>query len=362
MEDRMSMTWKRVMPNDLRDFCDAAMVKCGLTPQDATLSAGIFTTTDAWGTHSHGTRQIRGLMRNVRDGRIDPRATPAIVGEGPAWAVVDGRRAMPTVVSSWSMEQAMRKAKEAGIGYVGVRGSNHFGAAGCYATMALKHDMIGMAMTNTDPWMTVPGGRSPVLGTNPIAFVVPAGEERPIFLDIATSEAAVTKVLIAKALGKAVPEGWLVDEDGLPSTDPSQYPEKRALLPMAPTHKGYGLALLVETLTAALSGAAMLSQVGFWLSDVPTPPNQGHAFLAIDVPAIMPIQTFKERIDWMIREIKKAPLAKGAERIWLPGEMEWERQEAALRHGMQLPDYVVVNLVGLAEDVGMLPELKAIFR
>jgi ureidoglycolate dehydrogenase (NAD+) len=362
MEDMMSMTQKRVMPNDLRDFCAAAMVKCGLTPPDAALSAEIFATTDAWGTHSHGTRQIRGLMRNVRDGRIDPGATPVIVGEGPAWAVIDGRRAMPTVVASWSMEQAMRKAKEAGIGYVGVRGSNHFGAAGCYATMALRNDMIGMAMTNTDPWMTVPGGRGPILGTNPIAFAIPAGQERPIFLDIATSVTAVTKVLIAKALGKAVPEGWLVDEDGLPSTDPSQYPEKRALLPMAPLHKGYGLALLVETLTAALSGAAMMSQVQFWLSDVPLPPNQGHAFLAIDVPAMTLIQTFKERIDRMIREIKNAPRSKGADRIYLPGEMEWEHQEAALRDGMRLPDYVITNLVGLAEDVGTLPELKAIFR
>ena len=129
-----------------------------------------------------------------------------------------------------------------------------------------------------------------------------------------------------------------------------------------PSLKANGLALLVETLTAALSGAAMMSQVGFWLSDVPLPPNQGHAFLAIDVPAMTPIQNFKERIDWMIREIKKAPRAKGTDRIWLPGEMEWERQEAALRDGMRLPDYVITNLVGLAEDVGMLPQLQAIFR
>ncbi|MDH7499705.1 MAG: Ldh family oxidoreductase [candidate division NC10 bacterium] len=362
MQEVLSLTQKHVMPNDLQGFCAAAMRKCGLTPPDAALSAEIFATTDAWGIHSHGTRQIRGLMRNVRDGRIDPGATPVIISEGPAWAVVGGRRAMPTVIAWWSMKQAMRKAKEAGIGYVGVRESNHFGAAGCYAAMALQNDMIGMAMTNTDPWMTVPGGRGPVLGTNPIAFAIPAGEERPILLDIATSVTAVTKVLIAKALGRAVPQGWLVDQEGLPTTDPSQYPEKSSLLPMAPLHKGYGLALLVEALTAALSGAAMMSQVGFWLSDMPIPPNQGHAFLAIDVPAMTPIRTFKERIDWMIREIKNAPLAQGADRIWLPGEMEWEHQEAALRDGMQLPDYVIVNLLGLAEDVDMLPELKAIFR
>ncbi len=352
---------RKVFPDALRDFAALAMQRCGLSPDDATLSAEVFATTDAWGVHSHGTRQIRPLMKNVRDGRIDPHATPETLGEGPAWAVMDGRRAMPTLVAFRGMELAIQKAKHAGIAYVGVRGSNHFGAAGYYAVMALAHDMIGMAMTNTDPWMTVPGGRGPVLGTNPIAFAIPAGAERPVFLDIATSVVAVTKILAAKALGKPVPEGYLVDEDGLPTTDPSRYPETGALLPMA-MHKGYGLAILVETLTAVLTGAAMMSQIHSWVFDDPTPPNQGHAFVAIDIPAMMPMQTFKDRMDAMIREIKAAPRAKGADRIYLPGEMEWERQEAARRQGLRLPDHVLANLFGLAEDVGLVQELEAIFQ
>jgi len=352
---------RRVFPADLRDFCAEAMVRRGLGPADAALSAEIFATTDAWGTHTHGTRQIRGLMRNIQDGRIDPTAVPVVAAEGPAWAVIDGRRGMPTAIAHRGMQLALEKAGQAGIAYVGVRGSNHFGAAGYYATMALPHDMLGVAMTNTDPWMTVPGGRGPALGTNPLAFAVPAGEERPIFLDVATSVVAVTKILAAKALGKPVPPGWLVDENGLPTTDPTEYPAKGALLPMG-MHKGYGLALLVETLTAALTGAAMLSQVHCWAFDDPVPPNQGHAFLAMNLPAMMPIASFKTRMDRMIREIKGAPRARGVERIYLPGEMEWERQEAARQRGMLLPDYVIVNLLGLAEDAGMLPELEAIFR
>jgi ureidoglycolate dehydrogenase (NAD+) len=361
MGREVELIHKRVMPADLREFCAEAMVRSGLTRSDAALSAEIFATTDAWGTHTHGTRQIRGLMKNVTDGRIDPQATPAVAAEGPAWATLDGRRAMPTVVAHRGMALAMEKARHAGIGFVGVRGSNHFGAAGYYATMALAEDMLGLAMTNTDPWMTVPGGRGPILGTNPIAFAIPAGTERPVFLDIATSVVAVTKILAAKALGKPVPEGWLVDEDGLPTTDPREYPEKGALLPMA-MHKGYGLAVLVETLTAALTGAAMMREVHCWVFDEPVAPNQGHAFLAMNLPAMAPIDTFKARMDRMIREIKDAPKGKGVERIYLPGEMEWERQAAAIRGGMQLPDYVLVNLVGLAEDVGMLPALEAIFR
>jgi LDH2 family malate/lactate/ureidoglycolate dehydrogenase len=152
----------------------------------------------------------------------------------------------------------------------------------------------------------------------------------------------------------------LVDEDGQPTTDPSQYPEKGALLPMA-MHKGYGLAVLVETLCAALTGAAMMSQIHSWVFDDPTPPNQGHAFIAIDIPAMMPAATFKARMDRMTREIKATPRGKGVERIYLPGEMEWERQEAANARGMHLPDTVIANLLGLAEDVGMVSDLEAIF-
>ena len=120
----------------------------------------------------------------------------------------------------------MRKAQACGIGYVGVRHSSHYGAAGFYANLAAQHDMFGLSMCNVDPCMTVPGSKGKVLGTNPIAYAAPAGEEKPVYLDIATSAVAATKIYAAKALGKPIPDNWLVDEDGLPTTDPSQFPEK----------------------------------------------------------------------------------------------------------------------------------------
>jgi LDH2 family malate/lactate/ureidoglycolate dehydrogenase len=214
-------------------------------------------------------------------------------------------------------------------------------------------------MCNVDPCMTVPGARGKILGTNPIAYAVPAGDEPPIFFDIATSTVAASKVFAARALGKDIPNTWLVDDEGVPTTDPSSYPEHGALLPMA-GHKGYGLALLVEILTGALTGAAMLSGVKSWVVDLPDPTNEGHAFIAIEPNLIMPIQEFKDRIDWMIREIKASPKAKGSERIYLPGEMEWERRDKALREGMQLPEDVIASLAGLARDVGL--DLKGLWR
>ena len=221
--------------------------------------------------------------------------------------------------------------------------------------------MIGIAMTNTDPWMTVPGARGPIMGTNPVAYGIPTGTDRPIFLDIATSSVAVTKILALKAIGKQLPEKWLVDEHGRPTSDPREYPEKGALLPMA-GHKGYGIAILVETLSAVVTGAAMLSAVNCWLNDIPKPANEGHAFLAINVGALMSLGTFHERLAAMVAEIRRAPKAEGSDRIYVPGEMEHERREKALREGLTLPDYVLVNLVGLGQDVGDVAELESLFR
>ena len=342
----------RVSAEELTAFCVDAMQKTGLNEEDARLSAEVLVTTDTLGTFTHGTRQLRGLMRNMRAGRLSPTAHEEIVLDGPAFAIVDAHYAMPPAVSYRSMELAMEKAKQCGIGYVGVRHSSHYGAAGFYANMAAGRNMFGLSMCNVDPCMTVPGSRAKVLGTNPIAYAAPAGEERPVYLDIATSAVAATKIFSAKALGKAIPDNWLVDDEGMPTTDPSDYPERGAQLPMA-GHKGYGLAVMVEILTAVLTGAAVLSGVKSWVLPMNEPTDEGHAFIAIDIQQMMPLPEFKARMDGMIREIKAAPLAKGAERIYMPGEIELERRDGALVNGIDLPPDVVASLCELAEETGL---------
>ena len=344
----------KISPQDLAAFCIAAMRVSGLNEEDARLTAEVLVTTDTLGTFTHGTRQLRGLLKNIRTGRLSATAHEEITAEGPAWAIVDAHYAMPPAVSYRSMELAMRKAKACGIGYVGVRHSSHYGAAGFYANLAAQHDMFGLSMCNVDPCMTVPGSKGKVLGTNPIAYAAPAGEEKSVYLDIATSAVAATKIFSAKALGKPIPDNWLVDEAGMPTTDPSQYPLKGAQLPMA-GHKGYGLAVMVEILTAVLTGAAVMSGVSSWVLDSPNPTNEGHAFIAIDIAQMMPLGEFKGRMDGMIREIKAAPLARGAERIYLPGEIELEKRDVVLVEGIMLPPDVVASLRGLAEDVGLDP-------
>jgi ureidoglycolate dehydrogenase (NAD+) len=359
MEQMTALLEKRVFAADLESFCVDAMVKFGVREKDARIVANVLVTTDTMGVHTHGSRQVWPLMKNVRNGRIDIQASPEVVAQGPGWAVVDGHDAVPMTNAYLAMQVAMQKAKEIGIAYAGVKNSNHFGAAGFYARMALQEDMIGLSVSNVDTCVTVPGSRGRVFGTNPIAYAVPAGNEKPVFLDIATSSVAATKVLAAKALGKSIPDDWLVDDEGIPTTDPSVFPENGALYPMA-GHKGYGLALFVEVLAAVMTGAAVTQEVSSWVMDVPERPNEGHAFIAIDVSKMMPIEMFKTRMDHMIREIKNAPKAKGSDRIYLPGEMEWDKREVALREGMKLPGDVILNLLELGKTVGM--DATHIFR
>jgi len=339
---------RALSPADLEEFCVNAMLKAGLREEHARITAKVLVTTDMWGVHTHGTKQLRGLLENIRDGRLDPNAEPEVVREVMSAALVDGHYTMPMVSSTIAMNLAIEKAKKTGAAFVGVTHSGHFGAAGYYANMAAEQDMIGLAMCNVEPFMTVPGARGRVLGTNPLAYAVPAGEEPTIFLDIATSTVAVSKIFAAGAKGEEVPPTWFVDSEGRPTTDPSKI-EDGALLPMA-GHKGYGIAVLIEVLSAALTGSAVMSEVQSWVLDLPDPPNQGHAFLAINPGAFMPIEQFKAIVDTMIREIRSSPKAPGASRIYLPGEMEWEKREKALRNGIKLPSDVVASLTSMAEE------------
>ncbi len=352
MQNASITTGFNISIGNLTAFCVEAMLECGMREEDAHITAEVLVTTDSWGVHTHGTRHLHGYVKRLRAGGTDPKAVPQVISEGPGWVMIDGRKAMAMVSSYQAMKLAIAKAKATGIGYVGVKQSTHFGAAGFYANMAAEQDMIGLAMSNVDANMTVPGARGGVIGNNPLAYAVPAGEEYPVMLDMALSAVAAGKIYAAQGLGKAIPDNWIVDDDGLPTTDISDYPRAGTLLPMG-GHKGYGLAVMVEVLASVLTGAAITRDVKGWMSDLQDVTDEGHAFVAIDIGAMMPLEIFKQRMDKMIRSIKQSPKAKGSERIYLPGEMEWERRENALSRGISLPADVVANLKKMGEELGI---------
>ena len=189
--EQLSQT--RVYAEELTAFCLEAMRRCGMREEDARVTADVLVTTDAWGIFSHGSKQLRPLLQ-LRLDRVDLKAAPEVVAEGPSWAIIDGHYAMAPVTSCKAMKVAIAKAKTAGCSYVGVRNSNHFGIAGYYAMMALEHDMIGISLTNSQPLIAPTYGNGRILGTNPIAVAVPAGEEKPYVLDMATSVVPMGKI------------------------------------------------------------------------------------------------------------------------------------------------------------------------
>ena len=267
--------------------------------------------------------------RKMQAGGLDAKAVPTVEKEGPSWAIVNGNAAMGMVSSCRAMELAIEKAKKTGIAYVGVHNSCHFGAAGYYANLAAQQGLLGIAMSNTDPNMAIPGSRDVAIGNNPFSFAAPLKNGKSVFLDIALSGAAALKFVMARETGQQVPPGFLIDAEGLPTTDPSGFPYESHLLPMA-AHKGYGFAIMVEILASVLTGAGLLSQVVSWNLDLEAKNNVGHAFIAVDLAQMLPMDEFEVRMEQMVKELESAPLAKNAQKIFVPGEMEWTKREKAL--------------------------------
>jgi LDH2 family malate/lactate/ureidoglycolate dehydrogenase len=347
---------KRISPEDLASYCEQALTKSGMSADDARIVADVLVLTDTWGTFSHGTGALLNYTNVIKAGGINPKAKPEIVEQGDSWALVEGHSSMGMLGSTLAMNLAIAKARTHTISWVGVRNSSHFGAAGYYASMAVKHDMIGVAMSNADPNMVVPGARGHVIGNNPIAYAVPADKEKPLFLDIALSAVAAGKIFAMKALGKSIPDTWLTDKDGLPVSEAGDWPNSGSMVPMA-GHKGYGIAMLIEVLGGALTGAGMLGEVKSWILQSTESSKLGHCFLAINVGNILPIDFFKQRMDQVITDIRQSPKAKGSDRIYVPGEIEWEKREDALRNGIALPENVIANLRRAGEQLGMDTQL-----
>jgi LDH2 family malate/lactate/ureidoglycolate dehydrogenase len=341
---------RKIQLDELKRFCQASLEHEGMTEEHAKISADVLTETDAYGTHSHGTKNLFGYIKKAQVNALDLRASPAVIKEGPAFAIMDGCNGMGMVVSYMAMDLACEKAKNAGIGIVTTKNSTHFGAAGYYANMAAKQGMFGISMSNVDPNMTVPGAKGMLIGNNPISYAAPAKSSPSVFLDIAMSNVASLKVVQARKSGTSIPDTWIVDKDGLPTTDPSHYPEEGAMQPMA-AHKGYGLAVMVELMTGALSGGgmSMLGDIVSWVFELEKPNNVCHTFIAIDVEQFVGIEAFKNRVEEMSEALRSAPKAKGMDKIYTPGEIEWEKYQKNVEI-LHLPGEVVDSLINLQKE------------
>ncbi len=345
---------------NLKEFTKQFFTGLGCTEEDAEISADLLIAADRRGISSHGVQRLKRYYTYVKEGRIKPRYELKIIKETPNTLTVSGGFGMGHPVAYKVMKMVINKAKETGMCFATVRESNHFGIAGYYAMMALPYDMIGIALTNTEPIVVPTHGRTVAIGTNPISVAVPAKEERPFVLDMGTSTVVRGKVEIYARLGKEMPGTWAANEEGYPIQDPAKALEnikKRkggGLLPLGGAeeetggHKGYGLAVLVDILCGVLSGGAFGALVA---RDPKSPPNICHFLGAIRIDLFCEPEEFKKRMDEFIRMLKNTPKAKGKDRIWIHGEKEFEAEE---RHREKVPVYrnVLDEIKKLGKELG----------
>ena len=345
----------------LGEFIADVLAALGMPQHIVEPTARLMVQTDLRGVDSHGIGMLPRYAEWIREGFIEPAAEPKTVRDDLATALLDGQRGLGHYPSIFAMELTISKARTFGVGVVAVRNSGHFGAATNYSMMALSHDMIGLATSNSPYVAMVPTfGRAPALGTNPISLAAPAGTQPPFVLDMATTAVAIGKLRLASRWGKSIPEGWAVDPAGRPTMDPQVALAHRLLSPLGGSralggHKGYGLGVMVDILSGVLSGAVYGNL--FFRSDMPKQKlhNVGHCFAAFDPARFRPLEEFKADMDDMLQALKDTPKAEGEERIYTAGEPEAECERRRLVEGIPLPRALVAEVNGIARALGLAP-------
>jgi L-2-hydroxycarboxylate dehydrogenase (NAD+) len=338
----------------LQAFIHAAMVELGLSECDAAVVAGLMAQADLQGSDGHGVSRLPQYARRIRAGGFNTKPNIRVMREQASTALLNGDNGMGHLVMSRAAAIAIEKARTTGIGWVNAQFSNHAGPASLYARMPLAHDMIGLyfAVGNANhlpPW----GGFDMLLSTNPIATAIPAGEEQPIVLDMATTVAAYGKVKTKALRGESMPIGWMIDREGKPLTDPKRA-EEGMLLPlggMEAGYKGYGLAMIIGLLAGTLGGAAMGKDVIDFNHDDGSVTNTGQAICAINIAAFGDVATFKAAVDTLARDIRNSRRMPGVERIAMPGERSEATRIARRRDGIPLAPALKRGLDALAEEL-----------
>jgi L-2-hydroxycarboxylate dehydrogenase (NAD+) len=337
----------RITPEKEKKLIMDILKKHGINEKDAEITANIYVEADLKGFTSHGIGRFPQTVIGLEIGNINPNPDIKILKESPAVATIDGDMGLGYVIGTKSMELAIEKAKNVGIGAVATVNANHFGITGHYSEMALKHDLIGIVITNTEPAMAPFGGKAKILGTNPIAIAV-KGKKHTYSLDMATASVARGKLLEAKRVGKEIPPNCAVDKEGNITTDPVKALEG-CILPFGGP-KGYGLALAIEILSA-LGGAEMGTNVKGTAN-----PNErctkGDLFIAIDPEFFGDKEEFMEKVDKLIDEIKSSEPAKGFANVLIPGDIERMNMEKR-KEGFEIDTELYTKLKEICEKNGL---------
>jgi len=347
----------------LKEFRARIFKGMGCPATEAETAAECLNQADLRGVDSHGVARLSGYVRLWELKRLNATPVLKIVHETPSTAVLDGDLGLGLVTAPHAMQIAIEKARIAGTGWVAVQNSNHYGIAGFHAMMALQHDMIGISMTNASPLVAPTFSRSRFLGTNPIAVAIPALNQPPFIIDMATTTVANGKLEVLQRKGQDAPLGWTQDKDGNPTTDAYSLKKGGSMLPLGGDrehggHKGYCLGAMVDIFSAVLSGANYGPWVPPFVSFLEPPTQQvgngiGHFLGAIRIDAFRPASEFKEHMDNWIQTFRNAEPALGQERVLIPGDPEREITADRLKNGIPLHEQVIEDLEELGKKFGV---------
>lgn len=339
---------KRIMPDQLRDYCRDVLAASGVDRGCAQDVAEVLVDADLTGVSSHGVSRLAIYMERLDAGIVSRENHIRVVREGPSSLVIDAGNTLGAPSAKFAMESCIKKAAETGCCFATVNHSNHFGATAFYTKLAAQAGMIGFACTNLTGKIAPFGSREPFMGTNPISVAAPS-EGLPVVLDMTPSVVALGKLIMAQKLGESIPLGWALDQDGNPTTDPAEG-RKGSLVPIGGP-KGSGLAIVVEILAGLLSGAGCAQQLhDLYVMDQPQ--GVGHFMGAIDIGHFLDLDQFKASLTQMSQAIKGLKKAEGFDQILMPGELELLRAEKNAA-GIDLPDPVYQELLDLGRPYGL---------
>lgn len=353
------MQYHHVAYDQLENFCREVFKGYHFTDEQSQQITDVLLAADLSGIESHGIQRLIRYHQEITGGMVKLDAKPEVVFETPLSAVIEGHDCMGQLLGVQAMKKAIAKAREHGFGMVTVRNSNHYGIAGYYAKMAAKEDMIGISMTNTEAIMVPTFGRQAMLGTNPIAFAMPA-DPVPFSFDAATTVVPRGKLEVYVKRGNGLPEGWALDEKGHDSTDPQRVLKNiiektgGGILPLGGSgeqtsgYKGYGFAMICEICTAILSGGTTSN----YIYKTPGSSNIAQCFIALDHGMFGDKQAIREALDRYLNEVRESDKAEGQERIFIHGEKSAEAAERVLREGVPLNEKTYDEMKMIASYTG----------
>ncbi len=359
----------RVPVADVMEFMKQALLKVGVPAKDVEIIVDVLIRSDIHGIESHGIGRLKMYLDFIKDKVQTPVTNLEIVKESPSTALIDGHYGMGHVISYRAMALAIEKAKMVGIGAVAVRNSTHFGICGYYPLMAANEGLIGLTVTNARPTVSPTFSCDPMYGTNPIAFAAPTDEEFPFLLDMATSIIQKGKVEVLDREGKSVPAGLVIDKQGHFHSDPQKVldlfrSKEAALLPLGGVgedlggHKGYGLGLMVEILSSALSGGPFSWGLsGFDDKGNKIPNKLGHFFLALNVANFIDLNEFRQITGNILRTMRNAGKLPGCDRIYTAGEKGHIREQYIMEHGVPIKDTMQKTMLQIKKEYDLKIDL-----